>query len=108
VEVYTAVPKATETALRVGHIALPLLSVPPVKQTLQTMTETFVAGRVLEGAHEGFEPPAAAFTPEFALELEGVEGFDDAYTLSTGASPNSARESRRLPAASPTPRCSRR
>jgi len=33
-----------ETALRVGRIALPLLSVPTVKQMPQTMTETFVAG----------------------------------------------------------------
>jgi short subunit dehydrogenase-like uncharacterized protein len=124
VEVYTAMPKAAETALRVGRIALPLLSVPPVKRTLQTMTDAFVTGpsdrrreqgacyvwgeatggertvtsrlktpetyaltvdaattaarRVLDGEHEGFETPAAAFTPEFALELDGVEGFDDA------------------------------
>ena len=116
-------PKAAETALRAARPALPFLSVPPVKRTLQSMTDLFVtgpserrrergacyvwgeaadgertvtsrlktpetyaltvdaattaAGRILDGEHEGFETPAAAFTPEFVLELDGVEGFDD-------------------------------
>ena len=124
VEAYAAMPKAAETALRAARPALPFLSVPPVKRTLQSMTDLFVtgpsdrrrergtcyvwgeatdgertvtsrlktpetyaltvdaattaAGRILDGEYRGFETPAAAFTPEFALELDGVEGFDDA------------------------------
>jgi short subunit dehydrogenase-like uncharacterized protein len=123
VEVYTAMPKAAERALRLGRPVLPLLEVEPVKRTLQSVAQLTVSGpsarqrergacyvwgeatdgettvtsrlktpetyaltvdaattaaeRVLEGDQVGFETPAAAFTPEFVLELDGVEGFHD-------------------------------
>jgi short subunit dehydrogenase-like uncharacterized protein len=35
------------------------------------------ARRVLDGEYAGFHTPAAAFTPEFVLDLDGVEGFLD-------------------------------
>ena len=123
VEVYAAMPKAAEKALRLGRVAMPLLEFDPVKRALKLMTQMTVSGpsarqrergacyvwgeatdgettvtsrlktpeayaltvdaattaaqRVLEGDQVGFETPAAAFTPEFVLGLDGVEGFDD-------------------------------
>jgi short subunit dehydrogenase-like uncharacterized protein len=123
VEVYTAMPKPAEKALRLGRVSMPLLAFDPVKRALKLMTEMTVSGpsarqreqgacyvwgeatdgettvtsrlntpetyaltvdaattaaqRVLEGDQVGFETPAAAFTPEFVLGLDGVEGFDD-------------------------------
>lgn len=38
---------------------------------------TTAASRVLEENPIGFQTPAAAFTPEFVLDLDGVEGFFD-------------------------------
>jgi short subunit dehydrogenase-like uncharacterized protein len=38
---------------------------------------TTAAERVLDDPPVGFETPAAAFTPEFVLDLEGVQGFFD-------------------------------
>jgi len=50
----------------------------PETYALTVDAATTAAGRVLDGEYRGFETPAAAFTPEFVLELDGVEGFDDA------------------------------
>ncbi len=123
IEVYTAMPKAVERALRVGRLATPLLTVDPVKRALQSLVDATVTGpsasqrergacyvwgeatdgettvttrletpetyaltvdaattaaeRVLDGEYAGFRTPASAFTPEFVLELDGVEGFFD-------------------------------
>ncbi|PSP68040.1 saccharopine dehydrogenase [Halobacteriales archaeon QS_1_69_70] len=123
VEVYAAMPKSVERALRVGRPAAPLLDVGPVKRTLQSLADVAVSGpsarrrergacyvwgeatddettvttrletpetyaftvdaattaarRVLDGDFAGFYTPASALTPEFVLDLDGVEGFRD-------------------------------
>ena len=49
----------------------------PETYALTVDSATSAAQRVLEDAPVGFETPAAAFTPEFVLDLDGVEGFFD-------------------------------
>jgi short subunit dehydrogenase-like uncharacterized protein len=49
----------------------------PETYALTVDAATTAAERVLEEDHVGFETPAAAFTPEFVLDLDGVEGFFD-------------------------------
>ncbi len=49
----------------------------PETYALTVDAATTAAERVIEEGPIGFETPAAAFTPEFVLELEGVEGFFD-------------------------------
>ncbi|PSQ16023.1 saccharopine dehydrogenase [Halobacteriales archaeon QS_8_69_73] len=49
----------------------------PEPYALTVDAATTAAERVLAGDRTGFETPAAAFTPEFALELDGIEGFFD-------------------------------
>jgi short subunit dehydrogenase-like uncharacterized protein len=123
IEVYTAVPAMAGTVMNVGRFATPILGVPPIKRSLQTLVRATMTGpserqreegacyvwgeatdgettvtsrlktpetyaltvdaattaaqRAMEGDLSGFETPAAAFTPEFVLDLEGVEGFFD-------------------------------
>jgi short subunit dehydrogenase-like uncharacterized protein len=123
IEVYTAVPPMTGTAMKVGRFATPVLGFPPVKKSLQTLVRATMTGpserqreagacyvwgeatdgettvtsrlktpetyaltvdaattaaeRTMEEDLTGFETPAAAFTPEFVLGLDGVEGFFD-------------------------------
>jgi len=120
IEVYTAMPKAVERALRAGRLATPLLNATPVKRTLQSLVDLTVTGpsarqrergacyvwgeatdgettvttrietpetyaltvdaattaaqRLLADDYDGYQTPATAFTPEFVLNLEGVEG----------------------------------
>lgn len=49
----------------------------PETYALTVDAATTAAERVAADAPVGFETPAAAFTPEFVLELDGVEGFFD-------------------------------
>lgn len=49
----------------------------PETYALTVDAATTAAERTLEEDLAGFETPAAAFTPEFVLDLEGVEGFFD-------------------------------
>ncbi|QLD87624.1 saccharopine dehydrogenase NADP-binding domain-containing protein [Natronomonas salina] len=49
----------------------------PETYALTVDSATTAAERILEDAPVGFETPAAAFTPEFVLDLDGVEGFFD-------------------------------
>ncbi len=49
----------------------------PETYALTVDAATTAAARVLEDPPIGFETPAAAFTPEFVLDLDGVEGFFD-------------------------------
>lgn len=49
----------------------------PETYALTVDAATTAAERVLEEQPVGFETPAAAFTPEFVLDLDGVEGFFD-------------------------------
>jgi short subunit dehydrogenase-like uncharacterized protein len=49
----------------------------PETYALTVDAATTAAERVLEEEPVGFETPAAAFTPEFVLDLDGVEGFFD-------------------------------
>ncbi|MFQ3318760.1 MAG: short subunit dehydrogenase-like uncharacterized protein [Natronomonas sp.] len=49
----------------------------PETYALTVDAATTAAERVLESPPEGFQTPATAFTPEFVLELDGVEGFFD-------------------------------
>lgn len=50
----------------------------PETYALTVDAATTAAQRALDEDLVGFETPAAAFTPEFVLELDGVEGFFDA------------------------------
>ena len=54
----------------------------PETYALTVDAATTAAGRVLDGAHEGFETHAAAF----ALELDDSKGSTTSSTLSTDAS----------------------
>ncbi|CAI49147.1 probable oxidoreductase (homolog to saccharopine dehydrogenase) [Natronomonas pharaonis DSM 2160] len=47
----------------------------PETYALTVDAATTAAARILDDAPAGFETPAAAFTPEFVLALDGVEGF---------------------------------
>ena len=49
----------------------------PETYALTVDAATTAAERVLADPPVGFETPAAAFTPEFVLDLDGVEGFFD-------------------------------
>jgi len=49
----------------------------PETYALTVDAATTAARRVAEEEPVGFETPAAAFTPEFVLDLDGVEGFFD-------------------------------
>jgi short subunit dehydrogenase-like uncharacterized protein len=49
----------------------------PETYALTVDAATTAAERFLDDAPVGFETPAAAFTPEFVLDLDGVEGFFD-------------------------------
>jgi short subunit dehydrogenase-like uncharacterized protein len=49
----------------------------PETYALTVDAATTAAERVLDESPTGFETPAAAFTPEFVLDLDGVEGFFD-------------------------------
>ncbi|WP_246282708.1 saccharopine dehydrogenase family protein [Natronomonas halophila] len=123
IEVFTAVPPLVGSSMKLSRFTAPVLGLPPVKKTLQTLAKTFVDGpserqreegacyvwgeatdgettvtsrvktpetyaltvdsattaaeRVLADGPVGFETPAAAFGPEFVLDLDGVEGFFD-------------------------------
>ena len=49
----------------------------PETYALTVDAATTAAERTMESDLSGFETPAAAFTPEFVLDLDGVEGFFD-------------------------------
>ncbi len=49
----------------------------PETYALTVDAATTAVERVLSGDFVGFETPAAAFTPEFVLDLDGIEGFHD-------------------------------
>jgi short subunit dehydrogenase-like uncharacterized protein len=49
----------------------------PETYALTVDAATTAARRLLDDEYAGFQTPAAAFTPEFVLDLNGVEGFVD-------------------------------